>query len=311
MKIMDNHNKMKILYLAVHFHKNENKWRSETWINNSFNKLNIETLRIDYRKIIKEKNKLELKEIISEKSKECNLLFLQRGENLEPEIFSNVTIPIVFWSTEPINLKTDVDKLMQSNIFKWVYVHTYSCLERVKKEFKHLTKITSVLHNALPDNKIQNQLVTKNKFAIFNRNLSFRRRFWIYQNWKYIKIIKGKYGDAYFKDLAESHISINIHYSSKNLDDFETGIFEAIASGSVVISETLDNRVLNDLKLKNTIIQVSNPQELKNNLMYYKNNINELDKYKEYSKKSILNNTWTCRIGEVKIKFKDILNTIS
>ena len=30
---------MKILYIAVHYDKNENKWRSETWINNSFKKL--------------------------------------------------------------------------------------------------------------------------------------------------------------------------------------------------------------------------------------------------------------------------------
>ena len=302
---------MKILYLAVHYHKNENKWRSETWINDSFNKLNIETVRIDYRKTIKEKSKLLLKKIITEKSKECNLIFLQRGENLEPDIFSEIKIPIVFWSTEPINLKNDVDQLLQSKIFKWVYVHTYSCLERVKNEFKHIAKITSVLHNALPDNKIQNQFTAKKHFAIFNRNLSFRRRLWLYQNWKYIKIIKGKYGEAYFKDLAESHISINIHYSSRNLDDFETGIFEAIASGSVVISETLDDKVLNDLKLKNTIIQVSTPYELKNNLIYYKNNIQELDKYKENLKDSISNNTWTFRMTEVKNKFIDILNTIS
>ena len=30
-------------------------------------------------------------------------------------------------------------------------------------------------------------------------------------------------------------IAINIHYSSKNLDDFESGIFEAMASGLPVI----------------------------------------------------------------------------
>ena len=29
---------MKILYLGVHNYKNESQWRSETWINKSFNK---------------------------------------------------------------------------------------------------------------------------------------------------------------------------------------------------------------------------------------------------------------------------------
>ncbi len=303
---------MKILYLGVHYYKNSSKWRSETWIDYSFNKNHIETIRIDYRKIIKEKSKNELKYLIDKECKNTNLIFLQRGENLEPDLFSNINIPIIFWSTEPINLKNDVDKLLNSNIFSWVFLHTYSCLERVNREFKHLNNKSSVLHNALPENKIkENNNLKKKYFAIFNRNLSLRRRLWLYPNLRYIKIIKGKYGDAYFQDLSESYIAINIHYSSKNLDDFETGIFEAIASGSVVVSEKVDSRVLKDLKLEDAIIQVNSPKDLKKKLQYLKNNLSALKQYQKISKKSITNNTWTHRVKEIKEKFNEVLDSIS
>ncbi len=45
------------------------------------------------------------------------LFFCQRGDKLSPDLFSGIKIPIIFWSTEPINLKNDVDSLLSSNIF--------------------------------------------------------------------------------------------------------------------------------------------------------------------------------------------------
>ena len=42
-----------VLYLGVHYHKNASKWRSETFINESFNKNDVNTIRIDYREILK------------------------------------------------------------------------------------------------------------------------------------------------------------------------------------------------------------------------------------------------------------------
>ena len=99
--------------------------------------------------------------------------------------------------------------------------------------------------------------------------IGLRRRLWLYPNLKYIKIIKGKYGADYFNDLSESYIfPWNVHYSSKNLDDFEID-FEAIVSGSTVISEKLDNRVLKDLKLEDSIIQAKSP-DLNKQLFFYK-----------------------------------------
>ena len=77
---------MKILYIAVHDYKNENNWRTETWINSSFKKCNIETIKLDYRKIINESNTDNLKKIIHEKSLFADLIFLQRGDKLKPSL---------------------------------------------------------------------------------------------------------------------------------------------------------------------------------------------------------------------------------
>ena len=89
---------MKILYLGVHYHKNASKWRSETYINESFNKNNINTIRIDYREILKKSDKNTLKELIKKESTKCDLIFLQRGENLTTDLFSNINIPIIFFT---------------------------------------------------------------------------------------------------------------------------------------------------------------------------------------------------------------------
>ena len=299
---------MKILYIGVHYYNNEKNWRSESWINSGLNDNNIETVKIDYRKIIKESNLKSLKKIIYEKSLNVDLIFLQRGDQLNPDLFEKVKTPIVFWSTEPINLKSDVDLLLHSNIFSWVFVHTYSCMNRIKKEFPHLKSKSSVIHNAISEDKININISKKNYFAIFNRHLSLRRKWWLWPSKKYIKIIKGNFGDLYFEDLSKSIISINIHFTSKNLDDFETGIFEAMASGCVVLSEKLDPRTVQDLNMSDSIIQVNSRKELKLKLKYLKENPKIISDFQNKSKVAIQKNTWFYRAKIFKNKFEEILS---
>ena len=55
---------MKILYIAVHDYKNETKWRTESFVSNSFIKHEIEFNKLDYRTILKSSNELELKKQI-------------------------------------------------------------------------------------------------------------------------------------------------------------------------------------------------------------------------------------------------------
>ena len=295
---------MKILYIGVHSHI---KWGAEYWLNKAFLDYGIQTILFDYRLERKKNSFIELKELINIKSSSCDIIFLQRGDYLTPSLFEYIKIPIIFWSTEPIQLKRDVDLLLNSNIFSWIYIHSYSCLEKITTDFSHLLNYCSVLHNASPKEiiSINNQ---KSIFSIFNRNLSLRRKKWLWPSKKLIKIIKGNYGDAYFNDLRSSLISINIHYSNKNLDDFESGIFEAMASGCVVISEKLNYKTLSDLKMHDAIIQINSPRELKNVLNQLVNNIDLINEFIEKSKIVINNNTWHNRAEKIIEKFYYIKN---
>ena len=295
---------MKILYIGVHSHDG---WGAEYWLTQAFSDLQIGLETIDYRKELKIKSDLELNKIIHQKCGDCDLIFLQRGDKLSPNIFYNITIPIIFWSTEPLQLKKDVDTLLQSDIFTWIFVHSYSCMDKIQSEFAHLNDKSSVMHNAAPRELISfnNE---QNIFAIFNRNLSLRRRTWLWPSRKMVTRINSRYGEDYFNDLKASQIAVNIHYSRKNLDDFESGIFEAMASGCAVISERLNHQTIIDLEMAGTIIQVDSPRELKEKLELLNSNQEILGSYLEKSKLAIQKNTWHDRAKKMYKKFQEACN---
>ena len=136
----------------------------------------------------------------------------------------------------------------------------------------HLKNKTSVIHNAISEDKINiNKGQNKKYFALFNRKTSLRRLWWLFPSRKYIHKIRGHYGDQYYTDLADSNISVNIHFTSKNLDDFETGIFEAMASGCVVVSEKLDPKTTPNPLSQNEIIDLPILKVNENDLINIKN----------------------------------------
>ena len=180
-------------------------------------------------------------------------------------------------------------------------------MDRIKRDFPHLENKSSVIHNAISEDKINIDLSKKNNFAVFNRHLSLRRRWWLWPSRNYIKVIKGNFGDVYFQDLLKSTVSINIHFSSKNLDDFETGIFEAMASGCVVLSEKLDPKTIQDLDMNDSIIQVNSRKELKKKIKYLKDNPKVIENFQEKSRVAIQKNTWSHRVKIFKNKFKELL----
>jgi|TARA_B110000116_G_scaffold104943_1_gene91426 hypothetical protein len=295
---------MKILYIGVHSHTG---WGAEYWLAKAFQDLQIHLETIDYRSIRKNEGTDSLKRKIQEKSRECQLIFLQRGEHLSPTIFEGCNIPIIFWSTEPLQLKTDVDKLLNSDIFSWVFLHSYSCVERVKSEFSHIIIKSNVIHNAAPKDILEFG-TEKVKSTIFNRNLSWRRKLWLWPSGNMIDKISGRYGEDYFTDLREANIAVNIHYSRQNLDDFESGIFEAMASGCAVISESLNHQTLVDLGMEDAILQVNSPFELKEKIRLLNKDEKLLKSFQTKSQQVIQKNTWHDRAQQIKEKFKEFYN---
>ena len=295
---------MKILYIGVHSHIG---WGAEYWLAKAFQDLQIHIETIDYRSIRKNEGTDSLKRKIQEKSRESQLIFLQRGEHLSPTIFEGCNIPIIFWSTEPLQLKTDVDQLLNSDIFSWVFLHSYSCVERVKAEFSHILTKSNVIHNAAPKDILEFRTEKVNS-AIFNRNLSWRRRLWLWPSGNMIDRISGRYGEDYFTDLREANIAVNIHYSRQNLDDFESGIFEAMASGCAVISESLNHQTLVDLGMEDAILQVNSPFELKEQIGLLNKDEKLLKSFQTKSQQVIQQNTWHDRAQQIIEKFEEFYN---
>lgn len=301
---------MKILYIGVHSHTG---WGAEYWLADAFTRLGHTVITCDYRKERKRFKPwwmmgLALKKL--ERQTRPDIILLQRADRMPPSVLKHLRTPIVFWSTEPIQLKNDVDKLLASDRFAWLYVHTYSCLDRIKAEFPHHLSHCSVIHNACPKNLVGSNPApgSRSRFAIFNRNLSPRRQQWLQPAGDLITRIQGQFGKVYFDDLADSEVAVNIHFSDQNLDDFESGIFEALAKGCVVVSERLHPQTVADLGMQEVLIQVESPQELAGVLHVLKNDESMKDKLRSFGATAIAYNTWDDRARQLLDNFDSILN---
>jgi len=299
---------MKIFYIGVHSHKG---WGAEYWLAKAFKRAGHQLLLYDYRKMREKlRTRSAQKEHLEKKVSHFSpdIIFIQRVDNVSPSLLSNMPSPIVFWSTEPINRNNDVDMMLQSNIYAHVCFHTYSCLSRIEIEFPHLKDRCSVIHNACPQKLIQKKVVSKRPiFALFNRSLSERRKQWIGPSSEYITIINNRFGPAYFKDLTRAKIAVNIHFADASVDDFETGIFEAMARGCAIVSETINPAVIRDLGMEDAIIQVESPDQLRDALMDLQNNPLKIHEYQKRSLHVIMLNTWESRALQFVKKFNEIL----
>lgn len=148
---------------------------------------------------------------------------------------------------------------------------------------------------------------SRDRFAIFNRNVSPRRQQWLSELGGLVDVKSGVYGDLYFKDLRESLISVNIHFAQESVDDFETGIFEALASGCVVVTETLNARTVADMGMEDAVIQVSSAQEMREQLVQLKQDPERIAKYQKSGMRAMLANRWDARAVLMLDKFADLV----
>jgi glycosyltransferase involved in cell wall biosynthesis len=297
---------MKILYLAVHRHAG---WGAEHWLSRAFERQGCTVERYDYRQkrrqlmpwwaIRRDLNRLQ-------KEFQPDVVLLQRAEKMPADVVRVFNTPVVFWSTEQLVRRRDVDQLLDArNLFAWVYVHTYTCVDYTQAHFQHLSPQLSVMHNAtgvetLSDNSDRPRL------AIFNRNLSPRRREWLAACQGLVEVIEGQFGERYFDDLSHSKIALNIHFSGESLDDFETGIYEAIASGCVVISETLNPRTVADLSMQDSIVQVDTPEQMRSAIEQLQSDPMRLAQLLEQGRYAIKSNLWDARATQMLEKFEEI-----
>jgi len=238
---------------------------------------------------------------------EPDIVLIQRAEKMPASITQIFNVPVVFWSTEPLIRRRDVDKLLSEKAkLAWVYLHTYTCMDIVEKNFSHLMPKCSVMHNAgAIENDPGNS--TRSRFAIFNRNVSPRRQEWLTEIGDLVDVRSGQYGDPYFKDLRDSLVSVNIHFAKESVDDFETGIFEALACGCVVVTETLNSRTVADMGMQDAIIQVSSAQGMREQLIELQNNPEIVAKYQANGQQAMIANRWDSRAAQMLEKFSELI----
>lgn len=298
---------MKILYLAVHRHKG---WGAEHWLSRSFERQGCVVERFDYRQLRRQLMPWWLirRQLLRlERRIKPDIVFLQRAENMPLSVPAALQTPVVFWSTEQLVRRRDVDQLLAGKgVFKWVYVHTYTCLDYVATHFPSLLPGVSVLHNATGVETISDN-PHRSRLAIFNRNLSPRRREWLAACDDLVDVVSGRYGEQYFEDLSQSRIALNIHFASASLDDFETGIYEALASGCAVISETLDKRTVSDLGMGDAVLQVASAAEMRQAILQLRDDPDELCRLAEQGRAAIAKNLWDARASQLLQKFRELL----
>ena len=297
---------MKILYVAVHRHKG---WGAEHWLSRAFERQGCTVERYDYRQ--KRRQLLPwwyIKRDLDRVQREFqpDVILLQRAEKMPPSLVRVFNAPVVFWSTEQLVRRRDVDQLLAArDLFAWVYVHTYTCVDYTQANFEHLSPHLSVMHNAtgvetLSDNQDRPRL------AIFNRNLSPRRKEWLAACEGLVEVIEGQFGERYFDDLSHTKIALNIHFSGESLDDFETGIYEAMACGCALISETLNPRTVADLSMQDAVVQVDTPEQMRAVIEQLQADPERLAFLVEQGRNAIKVNLWDARATQMRKKFEEI-----
>ncbi len=265
---------------------------------NAFERLGCTVERYDYRS---KRKKLLPWWLIAKQLAKINEQFapdavlIQCAEKMPASIPAIFNCTRIFWSTEPLIRRRDVDALLStSGLFDWTYLHTYTCAEIAAKEFPHLIDRSSVLHNA-GAMEVSQLPVQKTRFALFNRNVSNRRQQWLTPVNDLVDVIGGRFGEPYFDDLRQSHIAVNIHFAEESVDDFETGIFEAMCCGCAVVSESLNPKTVADMNMDEAIVQVRDANELRAALLRLRDNPDHVKLLQDNGRKAMENNHWDNR----------------
>ena len=300
---------MRILYVAVHGHRG---WGAEHWLALAFERLGCTVERYDYRARRKRRMPwwmLRRQLLRLESDFRPDVVLLQRAERMPPSVPRALTAPVVFWSTEPLARRRDVDQLLAAGEeLAWIYLHTYTCLAHVERRFPLIVPRCSVMHNAASVETFEAGVGRSDRprLAIFNRNLSPRRREWLAPSADLVDIIEGRFGETYFRDLAESLVALNVHYAESSVDDFESGIFEALASGCVVVTETLNPRTVADMGMADALVQVDSPSAMRAAIEALAIDPSRTETLRARGREAIARNLWDARAEEMLERFRSV-----
>lgn len=222
---------MKIYFVSV-IEQNAG-YGAEVFLNRGFQKLGHETITLDYRK-----HREQLAQRFFE-APGFDAFLLQRGDYFPIDLVRACRRPRFFYSSELVSRRGDQWHLFQSNLFHRVFVRTESCRgEIVRRGWMPAERVAVLLsafdeetHRPLPDIEPQYDVV-------FVGSATPRRRAILDRLKQSFRVLETQ---AFGHDMAAAfnrgRVAVNLHAEDRL--DTETRVFEALGSGSFLISEPL------------------------------------------------------------------------
>ena len=250
---------MNILYINV-IEQHEG-WGTEFFVNQSFMRNGHETVTIDFRE---HRNSLAPKFLACQ---DFDVLFLQRGDWFPIELLKSVNRPRFYWASELVSRCRDQDRLLASGMFDHVFVRGPECKRTVTRNSWLPSDRVSILlsgfdkyiHYKIPDLRKEIDIlfvgsITPRRERILNR-----------LKMKFNISIHAAYGEKMVQLFNRSKIILNIH--ADDFIDTETRIFEALGSGSFVLTEKLGAE--NPFIHQKHLVEAGNEEELNALLKFY------------------------------------------
>ena len=250
---------MKLLYVAVH---NQNKgWGAESFLSQSFREIGVETYCLDFR----ERRGNLIQEIESLSDFDC--LLLQRGDYFPISILKEINCPKFFWASELVSRNRDQDRLLETDLFEHIFLHTIGCKKILLKNNKTNKNSYSILLNGFDPKIHYPKAIEKDIDVLFIGNILSRRREILNKIAKTHSLVEaiGVYGDEMVDYINRAKIVLNIH--SENFLDTETRVFEVLACKTFLLSEKLseDSPFINGQHL----VEVESVDDMISNISYY------------------------------------------
>ena len=240
-------------------------WGEECFRSKSFNKLNIQTINIDYRK-----NRFGLCKILF-KISDFDLCLIQKGDFFPLEIIKSINRPKILYYTDIISRFNSSDHLFKSKLFDMYLVRSQLCKKTlIEKGWVESDKIK--IHLSGFDPTIYQKLKMKKDIdLLFVGTLTDRRKRIIEKIRKHfnIRIVKAFSHEA-CKYYNKAKIILNIH--GDQFLDTEIRIFEVLGSGGFLITEKLGDE--NPFGI-NDLVQFNNFDDLIQKISFYLNSPKE------------------------------------
>ena len=249
---------MKIFYVSV-IEQNAG-WGAEWFIDKAFRSLNHVTYCVDYRE-----KRYRLFPFFWN-APLCDVFFLQRGDNFPIPFIRAVQTPRFFWASELVSRCRDQDRLLRSDLFDHIFMHTQACIDSVVERSWAAREKCSVLLNGF-DETFYKVLpgIKKDIDVLFVGNITPRRKKIFEQISKRFPIlVTQEYGNGLVNLLNRAKIVLNIH--AADYLDTETRVFETLGCGAFLLSERLsqENPFVND-----ELVQADSLDELVDKLDHY------------------------------------------